>query len=108
MNKEEVLLISTVSIVTILLRFLPFIIFNNKKETPKIIVQLGNILPFAIMGMLVIYCYKDISFFKYPFGLSEIIAGIIVVILHIWKKNTLLSIIGGTIIYMVLIQFVFI
>lgn len=108
MTKEEVLLISVVSIVTILLRFLPFLIFNNKKETPKIIIQLGNILPFSVMAMLVVYCLKDTSFTSFPFGLSEIIAGTVVILLHIWKKNTLISIIGGTLIYMILIQFVFI
>lgn len=108
MDKHAILLIIVVSVVTILLRFLPFIIFNDKKEPPKIITYLGNILPFSVMAMLVVYCFKDISFTNFPFGLPEVIAGTIVVLLHVWKKNTLLSIISGTIVYMLLIQFIFI
>lgn len=108
MDKHAILLIIVVSVVTILLRFLPFIIFNDKKEPPKIITYLGNILPFSVMAMLVVYCFKDICITHFPFGLPEIIAGTIVVLLHVWKKNTLLSIISGTIVYMLLIQFIFI
>ncbi len=108
MDKHAILLIIVVSVVTILLRFLPFIVFNDKKEPPKIITYLGNILPFSVMAMLVIYCFKDISITNFPFGLPEVIAGLIVVLLHIWKKNTLLSIVSGTIVYMLLIQFIFI
>ena len=61
MNKQAILLICVVSVVTIILRFLPFIIFNSKKEPPKIITYLGNILPFSVMAMLVVYCFKDIK-----------------------------------------------
>lgn len=108
MDKHAILLIIVVSVVTILLRFLPFIIFNDKKEPPKIITYLGNILPFSVMAMLVVYCFKDIYITHFPFGLPEVIAGTIVVLLHIWKKNTLFSIASGTIVYMLLIQFIFI
>lgn len=108
MHKDAILLIVVVSLVTILLRFLPFIIFNDKRTTPKIITYLGNILPFSVMAMLVIYCYKDLNFMDFPFGIPELIAGIIVALLHFWKKNTLLSVICGTIVYMILIQSVFI
>lgn len=108
MHKDAILLIMVVSLVTILLRFLPFIIFNDKRTTPKIITYLGNILPFSVMAMLVIYCFKDLSLSVYPFGIPELIAGIIVALLHFWKKNTLLSVISGTIVYMILIQLVFI
>ncbi len=108
MNKQAILLIIVVSVVTIILRFLPFIIFNGKKEPPKIITYLGSILPFSVMAMLVVYCFKDISITNFSFGLPEVIAGIIVILLHIWKKNTLLSVISGTIVYMLLIQFIFI
>ncbi|MBQ8293184.1 MAG: AzlD domain-containing protein [Bacilli bacterium] len=107
-NLDAILLIVIVSLVTILLRFLPFIIFNGKKETPKIITYLGNVLPFSVMAMLVVYCFKDVTFNNFPYGLPELIAGGSVFILHILKKNTLLSIIGGTAIYMILIQFIFI
>ena len=108
MNKQAILLICVISVVTIILRFLPFIIFNSKKEPPKIITYLRNILPFSVMAMLVVYCFKDITIINFPFGLPELIAGIVVVLLHIWKKNTLLSVISGPIVYMLLIQFIFI
>ena len=105
---HSILIIAIVAIITILLRFIPFLVFNGKKESPKVIAYLSNVLPFAIMAMLVIYCLKDISIIAFPFGLPEIIASVIVILLHLWRKNTLLSISVGTIIYMLLIQFVFI
>lgn len=105
---HSILIILIVAIITILLRFTPFLIFNGKKESPKIITYLSNVLPFAIMGMLVIYCLKDINVINFPFGLPELIASLIVVLLHLWKRNTLLSILLGTISYMILVQFIFI
>ena len=95
-----------VSLVTVLLRFLPFIIFRNR-ETPKFITYLGTVLPYAIMGMLVIYCLKNITFTESPYAIPEILACAVVALIHIWRRNTLLSIITGTVTYMVLIQFVF-
>ncbi|MEE1153928.1 MAG: AzlD domain-containing protein [Acutalibacteraceae bacterium] len=105
---HSILLIVVMASVTFLTRALPFIIFNGKRETPKAITYLGTVLPFSIMGMLIVYCFKDVSFFQAPFGLPQIIAIIIVAVLHIWKRNTLLSIVGGTISYMLLVQMVFI
>ena len=105
---HSILIIVIVATITILLRFIPFLVFNGKKESPKVITYLSNVLPFAIMAMLVVYCLKDISVITFPFGLPEIIASVIVILLHLWRKNTLLSISVGTIIYMLLIQFVFI
>ena len=99
-------LVAIVALVTIALRFLPFIIFRGI-ETPKFITYLGKVLPFAIMGMLVVYCLRNISLAATPFGIPEIISVALVVALHVWKKNTLLSIIGGTVCYMVLVQMVF-
>ena len=94
-------------ILTALLRFLPFIIFNGKRKTPAIIEKLGKTLPFAVMGMLVIYCLKEISFSTVSGFLPELIGCLIVALLYIWKKNTLLSILVGTVSYMALVQFVF-
>ena len=108
MNEKMALLtILVASAVTIALRFLPFIIFKGNRETPKIISYLGRYLPYAIMAMLVVYCLKGVSVVAYPFGCPELIAVVVVVLLHIWKRNTLISIAGGTAVYMILIQLVF-
>ena len=98
-------LVAVMAAVTVLTRFLPFLVF--RKKTPKYITYLGNVLPPAIIGMLVIYCLKDVSFSVAPFGLPELIAAASVVGLQAWKRNSLVSILLGTVIYMVLIQLVF-
>ena len=108
MNKLHSLLIVVVAaLVTALTRFLPFWIFGGKRKTPEWILRLGTALPCAIMGMLVIYCLKDISFLSAPYGIPELLGCAAVVLLHVWKRNTLLSIGGGTLLYMLLLQFVF-
>ncbi len=104
---HDILLVAVVAIVTILLRFLPFLVFSGRK-TPKFILYLGKVLPYSIMAMLVVYCLKGVSVLAYPFGIPELIAVASVVLLHLWRKNTLLSIGVGTAIYMILIQFVFV
>lgn len=92
--------------VTFLLRSLPFLIFS-KGKTPPFIEFLGKYLPFAIIGMLVVYCLKDVRPLAYPYGLPELIAVLIVALLHIWKRNTLLSIVCGVVAYMLLVQLIF-
>ena len=99
------LLVLTMAVFTWLLRFLPFIVF--RKHTPAYIVYLGKVLPAAIIGMLVVYCLKDVSLVQAPHGLPELIAAAIVVVLQAWKRNSLLSILSGTAAYMLLIQLVF-
>ena len=101
----SLLLVAVVAGVTILIRFLPFLVF--RKGTPEIILYLGNVLPYAIMGMLVVYCLKNISIIEQPHGLPELISVVLVVLLHKWKHNTLISIAAGTVCYMLLIQMVF-
>ena len=96
------ILVAVMAIVTMLLRFLPFLVFKNK--TPKYITYLGEVLPPAIMGMLVIYCLKDMSVISFPFGIPELIAGAAVIVLQAVKRNSLISILSGTVLYMVLIQ----
>lgn len=96
-----------IAFVTILLRFLPFLVFPDGKRRPKIITYLGTVLPYSVMAMLVVYCLKSVSLLSWPHGLPEAIAILAVVVLHLWKKNSLLSIFGGTALYMVLVQFVF-
>ena len=104
---HSVLLIAVVALVTIGLRFLPFLIFGENRKTPDIIAYLGKVLPFAIMGMLVVYCLKGITFTATPFGIPEFLGCAMVAALHVWKRNTLLSIGAGTIVYMLLVQFIF-
>lgn len=98
-----VMAIAVMAAVTLALRVLPFIIFT-KGKTPEYIEFLGKYLPYAIMAMLVVYCLKGVSFAAFPFALPEIISVILVAVLHIWKRNTLVSIVSGTVCYMVLIQ----
>lgn len=103
-NIHSALLILTMSLITILLRFLPFIVFSGKQKVPKIIIYLGNVLPSAAIGMLVIYCLKDMDFTVAPYGVKELVACLAVVIAHIIKRNTIISVLTGTILYMVLMQ----
>ena len=100
-------LIAVIALVTALLRFLPFAIFRDGKKTPKIIEKLSKSLPSAIMAMLVIYCLKDVQFLQAPHGIPELISCAVVAALHVWKRNSLLSIGAGTVCYMLLVQFVF-
>jgi branched-subunit amino acid transport protein AzlD len=101
---KSVAIIAVAALVTALLRFLPFWIFGGKRKTPELVTYLARVLPYAIMGMLVIYCLKDMTA---PFGLPELLGCAAVVLLHVWKRSTLLSIAGGTACYMLLIAFVF-
>ena len=100
-------MIGVIALVTAALRFLPFFIFRGNRKTPPYIEYLGKVLPYAIMGMLVVYCLKDVSFVSGSFGIPETIGCASVALLHIWKRNTLLSIGAGTVCYMLLVQLVF-
>ena len=104
---RDVLLVAVVALVTIALRFLPFWIFGESRTTPPLIAHLGQVLPYAIMGMLVVYCLKDMKLTTAPFGIPELMGCALVAGLHIWKRSTLLSIGAGTLCYMLLVQFVF-
>lgn len=88
-------------------RFLPFLLFPADKPTPKYVQYLGKVLPAAVFGLLVIYCLKDVNIFTGSHGIPELIAIGVIVLLHLWKKQMLLSIAGGTICYMLLVQLVF-
>lgn len=106
-NMSVLLMILVIALVTAALRFLPFVIFGGGRKVPQFVSYLGRVLPYSIMAMLVVYCLKGISFIKAPFGIPELISVVLVVVLHVWKRNTLLSIVGGTVCYMVLVQLVF-
>ena len=104
---QSALTILAVVAATMLTRFLPFLIFPEGKTPPAAVTYLGTVLPYAVIGLLVVYCLKDAVFTSWH-GLSELIAIVFIVALHKWKKNTLLSIAGGTILYMILVQNIFV
>ena len=104
---HSALMIAVIALVTAALRFLPFLIFGENRKTPPLVSYLGQVLPYAIMGMLVVYCLKGVSLTAFPFGIPEFLGCAAVTLLHIWKRNTLLSIGVGTVCYMLLVQFVF-
>ena len=104
---HDVWMIVVIALVTAGTRFLPFLLFGGKKKTPELITQLGKVLPCAIMGMLVVYCMKDVRPLQPPYGIPELLGCIAVALLHIWKRNSLLSIGVGTVFYMLLVQLVF-
>lgn len=105
---RSIIIIIVVAAVTFLTRLIPFVVFPKGREIPKVIRYLGRVLPPAVIGMLVIYCFKSVHVTAFPFGLPELIAGAAVVALHVWKRNNLLSIGVGTVLYMVLVQVVFV
>lgn len=104
---HAILVIAVTSVVTAVLRFIPFLIFGGKRETPAYISYLGRLLPYAVMAMLVVYCLRNISFAAAPFGAPELISCAVVALLHVWKRSSILSILGGTVCYMLLVQLVF-
>ena len=104
---QQIIIIAMVVLGTMLTRFLPFIVFPSGKPTPYYVQYLGKVLPTAVIGLLVIYCFKDVNLLSGSHGIPELIAVAVVALLHFWKKNMLLSIAGGTIVYMFLVQIVF-
>lgn len=104
---QQIITIGMVVLGTVLTRFLPFLVFPAGKPTPKYIQYLGKVLPSAVFGLLVIYCLKNVSIFYGSHGLPELISIGIVIGLHLWKKQMLLSIAGGTVCYMLLVQLAF-
>ncbi len=104
----SIAIITVVAITTGLLRGLPFLIFRDAEKVPNWVYYLGKVLPSALMGMLVIFCFRSVEFFEGSHGIPELIASIVVIFLYKWKKNTLISLSIGTIIYMFLVQVIFI
>ena len=105
---EQIITIALCALATIITRFLPFIVFNEKRKLPVFVQYLGKYLPAAIFGMLIIYCLKDVSFLQGYHGIPEMIGIGVTVLLHLWKKKMILSILGGTVVYMLLVHLVFI
>ena len=104
---EQIITVAMVVLGTAVTRFLPFLIFPAGKPTPRYIQYLGKVLPPAVIGMLVIYCLRNTDVFAAPHGLPEIVSCLLVSVLHLWKRNTLISIAAGTAFYMFLVQAVF-
>lgn len=104
---EQIITVALCVVGTMTTRFLPFVVFSSRRPTPKYVQYLGKVLPGAIFGMLVVYCLKDVSIINYSHGIPEAIAIVVTVLLHLWKRQMLLSIAGGTVVYMLLVQLVF-
>lgn len=104
---EQIITIAVIAAATMLTRFLPFFVFPAGKPTPRYVQYLGKVLPAAIFGLLVVYCLRNVNVLGGSHGLPELISIAIVVALHLWRRQMLLSIAGGTVCYMVLVQLVF-
>lgn len=104
---QTVIIILALAVGVQVTRWLPFLVFPEKREVPKVITDLGRLLPPAMMGLLVVYCLKDVRWLQGPHGAPELLAIAAVVLVHRWRGNVLLSIAGGTLFYMVLVQGVF-
>lgn len=101
---QNIIFFSIMALVTALTRFLPFLLFPDSTRTPDFVRYLGRVLPYPVIGMLVVYCLKDVSLLSRPHGLPEAAAILVIAVIHTWKRNALLSIGVGTIIYMIMIQ----
>ena len=104
---QQIITVALCVVATMLTRFTPFFIFSSKKPTPAYVQYLGKALPSAIFGMLVVYCLKGVSITTGSHGIPELIAIALTVVLHKWRHQTLLSIAGGTLCYMLLVQLVY-
>ena len=104
---QQIITIAMIVLGTLMTRFLPFLLFPAGKPTPRYIQYLGKVLPSAVFGLLVVYSLKDVSLLTGSHGLPELISVAVVIVLHLWKRQMLLSIAGGTVCYMLLVQLVF-
>ncbi|USK68621.1 branched-chain amino acid transporter permease [Peribacillus asahii] len=104
---QQMITIGMVVLGTLLTRFIPFLIFPAGKTPPSYVQYLGNVLPLAVLGLLVVYCLKDVTLFSGSHGIPEFIGIAVVTVLHLWKGKMLLSIAAGTITYILLVQFIF-
>ncbi|MBM6803517.1 branched-chain amino acid transporter permease [Mediterraneibacter glycyrrhizinilyticus] len=104
---QQIITVAMVVLGTAVTRFLPFLLFPAGRPTPKYVQYLGKVLPAAVFGLLVVYSLKDVSILTGSHGIPELISIVLVIVLHVWKRQMLLSIAGGTVCYMLLVQFVF-
>ena len=109
MNERHAMaLVLVCSAVTMGIRFLPFAVFGEGRKTPEFVTYLGRVLPYSMMGMLVVFCLKHVSLLRWPHGVPELLCCALTAGLHLWRRNTLLSIVAGTACYMLLVQLVFV
>ena len=106
-NLQIFIMILAVALGTMATRFTPFFLFPENKKPPQVVIYLGKVLPASMMGLLVVYCLKGVSVFKGSHGIPEFVAIIVIVVLHKWKNNVLLSIAVSTAVYMFLVQKIF-
>ena len=107
MDNHAALVILIMGLVTLATRLLPVLIFGRGEKVPDYILYLGKVVPFTAMGLLIVYCLKDVSVVESPHGLPELIALAVVSGSYLWKRNTILSVVIGTVVYMILVQMVF-
>ena len=107
MDNHTALVILIMGLVTLATRLLPVLIFGRGEKVPDYILYLGKVVPFTAMGLLIVYCLKDVSVVESPHGLPELISLAIVSGTYLWKRNTILSVVIGTVVYMMLVQMVF-
>lgn len=106
-NLHAMLIILVMGLVTLLTRILPVIIFGRGEKVPDYVMYLGRVVPYTAMGLLIVYCLKDVSILEGSHGLPEAIALAVVSLTYLWKRNTIMSVVVGTVLYMVLVQRVF-
>ena len=104
---QQIITIGLCALATVLTRFIPFLVFSPSRKTPVFVKYIGDVLPAAIFGMLIVYCLKDVSIISYSFGIPELIGIVTVIAVHLLKRKMLLSIATGTVVYMLLVQLVF-
>ncbi|NLP48790.1 MAG: branched-chain amino acid transporter AzlD [Clostridiales bacterium] len=104
---HTVAVLSIIALITLATRALPFLVFGSRGEISQKILYIGRVLPLAVIAVLVVYCLRSLNLFTYPFGLPELISMGLIVILHLWKNSTILSVLGGTACYMILIRTLF-
>lgn len=107
MNNHAALVILIMGLVTLATRLLPVLVFGRGQKIPDFILYLGKVVPFTAMGLLIVYCLKDVSIMESPHGLPELISLAVVSGSYLWKRNTILSVVTGTVVYMILVQRVF-
>ena len=105
--KHALLIIIVMGLATLATRLLPVLIFGNGKKVPEYILYLGKVVPYTAMGLLIVYCLKDVSVFEAPHAIPEVIALAIVSGSYLWKRNSILSVVIGTLAYMVMVQLIF-